>query len=369
MIPAGKLLLPEPVVKRTAGGLNRVVARVAGEEVFFESSAELVPKVEALLCAFLLPAMAKHRNLKIQAPVSRRLIQNLAIARTTIREWWPTFGHVGIEAAHQVEQHPAGDAGLFYTGGVDSTYALYRLKDRVRALVYVEGFDVPLTDTRRLEAVREWNQSIAKSCGLPLLTIRTNLRSHPLYRRPSWKITHIAALAAVAHCLARHLHTLYVAASDVPPPHGSHPRLDAAWSSEDTTLVNFGAELSRLERVTAIAGWEVTRNRLRVCWENRSDNLNCGICEKCVRTQLQFLAAGDRECFNPLPIASLSQRIRALPPVTTHLLAQWEALLAKIAEPPLREAVADLLERSRATPSSHSKRGGWLAKLRRFTSP
>jgi hypothetical protein len=31
---------------------------------------------------------------------------------------------------------------------------------------------------------------------------------------------------------------------------------------------------------------------LRVCWESREDNLNCGHCEKCLRTMTNFLACG-----------------------------------------------------------------------------
>lgn len=369
MIRPEDLWIPEPQVVRTADGLSRVVARVAGQDVFFESSAELSPKVEAFLCAFLLPAMARRTNLALQSPVSRRLIQNLADARTTIREWWPDFGGGGIEAANQIERYPAGGAGLFFTGGVDSTYALHRLRGQVDALVYVEGFDVRHTDTWRLEALGRWQRSVAAACGRPLLTIRTNLRQHRLYRWPGWGITHVAALAAAAHCLARHLHTIYVAASDVPPPHGSHPRLDPSWSSEDTTLVNVGAELSRLERVAAIAGWEVIRGLFRVCWENRPGTLNCGICEKCVRTQLQFLVAGDPEGFAPLPETTLARRIQALPPVPAHLQGQWRSLLEKDHHPPLQHAVADLLERSRARLTSTSIREWCLAKLRRLTSP
>ena len=365
MILSKQLWIPEPQLVRTADGLNRVVARVAGQDVFFESSAELTPKVEALLCAFLLPAMARHKDLTIQAPVSRCLIRNLTDARATIREWWPDFGGGGIEAANQIERPPADAAGLFFTGGVDSTYALHRLKDHVNALIYVEGFDVPPTDTWRLEAVRRWHRSASAFCGLPLLTLRTNLRRHRLFRWPAWGLTHVAALAAAAHCLARHLHTVYVAASDVPPPHGSNPSLDPAWSSEDTTLVNVGAELSRLERVRAIAGWEASRGRIRVCWENRRGTLNCGRCEKCVRTQLQFLVAGYPEGFVPLPAPTLARRIRALPPVPAHLRTQWRSLLEKDTDPARQHAVADLLERSPTTPASKSRWDGWLAGLRR----
>ena len=40
--------------------------------------------------------------------------------------------------------------------------------------------------------------------------------------------------------------TMYVSASDVPPPYGSAPDLDAGWSSNLVRIENFGAEFEFL---------------------------------------------------------------------------------------------------------------------------
>ena len=53
-----------------------------------------------------------------------------------------------------------------------------------------------------------------------------------------------------------------------------------------------GLELSRLEKVRLISEWDAAVNNIRVCWEGDVPGENCGICEKCVRTQLELVAVG-----------------------------------------------------------------------------
>ena len=278
--------IPRPQIQRSVPGLHRIVATVDDREVFFESSLPLSPRPESLVCAFLLPAMARGSDLAVEGALGARFLANLETARNRARQWWPILSRGEVRAVVREDAPASADAGLFYTGGVDSTYALRELHRSLRYAVFVEGFDVRLEDTPRLTAARAWLSQTARTCGVAFAVVRTNLRSHPLFRGLSWEITHGAALAAVAHTLAGSLGRVYLAASDVAPPWGSQPELDAAWSSDSMQVENYGSAKSRLERVAAITGWEPVRGRLRVCWENKSEDLNCGYCEKCVRTRL-----------------------------------------------------------------------------------
>jgi hypothetical protein len=237
---------------------------------------------------------------------------------------------------------------VFYTGGADSSYSLQQLHAKLRYAVFVEGFDIKLDDLDRLESARRWLSATAKACGVELVVVRTNLRSHPLFRSVSWEITHISALAAVAHALGDQVHTMYVAASDVEPPWGSAPDLDRAWSSDSVAIENHSGELSRLERVTSIAAWEPVRGRLRVCWENKSNDLNCGFCEKCVRTRAQLLAAGAPEALDSFPKGvSLASGIARLGHVQHELHGQWRDIAAHLDSRRLRRAIERMLRRPR----------------------
>ena len=74
----------------------------------------------------------------------------------------------------------------------------------------------------------------------------------------------------------------------------SHCRLFI--SSDDFVVIHDGASHTRTEKVDMISEWKEGIENLRVCWEGDLKDSNCGKCEKCVRTKLNFLAIG-----RPLP--------------------------------------------------------------------
>jgi len=57
-------------------------------------------------------------------------------------------------------------------------------------------------------------------------------------------------------------------------------------------IVHDGAGYSRTEKVVEIATHKTATRVLKVCWQGQETFKNCGNCEKCIRTQLNFLAAG-----------------------------------------------------------------------------
>jgi hypothetical protein len=338
------LLIPEPRLENVALDKWRLTASIAGTEVFIEASVPLLPRPEVLLCPFFFAAMAQHANLEVSGPVSPRLLENLAFARQRGMEWWPQLSGGEVRAWTEVEGPKGADNGLFFTGGADSSYALQQLHGRIRYAVFVEGFDIPLHDSARLRAARNWLSATTAECGVEFMVIRTNLREHPVFAGLSWEITHVSALAGVAHALGQRVRTMHVAASDVPPPWGSAPDLDAAWSSESMKVENFGAELTRLQRVAAIALWKPLRGRLRVCWENNTDDLNCGFCEKCLRTRMALYVSGAHDGLESFPADyPLRSTIKRLQSVPHELHAQWREIAARLDDPGLRKEVQRLL--------------------------
>lgn len=341
----GTLLVPEPRLEIAGPDLWRVTASVAGSEVFFEASVPLSPRSEVAVCPFFLPAMARAMDLEIAGTLSAGFVDNLKFVQRQAMEWWPKLSGGNVRAHIGAPAPLAPDAALFYTGGADSSYLLQQLHSRVRYAVFVEGFDIELEDSSRLRSARAWLSATTRACGVELLVVRTNLREHPLFREVSWETTHIAALAAIAHVLGRHVHTMYVAASDVQPPWGSAPQLDAAWSSEAVRIDNFSAELTRLQRVASIARWEPLRGRLRVCWENNSQDLNCGFCEKCLRTRLQLYVSGAPDGLDSFPAnQSLLATLGRLRSAEHELHAQWREAVAGLTDPRLRREVERILQ-------------------------
>jgi len=83
--------------------------------------------------------------------------------------------------------------------------------------------------------------------------------------------------------------------------HASHPDLDPLFSSSAVEIRVGDPHVARLEKVRRLADWEPARSIVQPCWQ-RSDRLtdgrlNCGRCEKCVRTMLALLSLGKlRDC-------------------------------------------------------------------------
>ena len=72
-----------------------------------------------------------------------------------------------------------------------------------------------------------------------------------------------------------------------------NPVTDRYLSSDTFRFIVDGYEHSRTERANIVKDWKVGLENLRVCWQNKEDlSQNCGHCEKCIRTKLNFLASG-----------------------------------------------------------------------------
>ena len=342
---SNKVIQIPPMRFECAGpSLWRISATVAGKEVFFESSTPLQARPEVLVCPFLLPAMSQHADLEVAGPVSPQFLDNLSFVRRRAMDWWPQFSAGAIRAPQGPSMPSGPHSAMFYTGGVDSSYTLRQLHPQLRYAVFNEGFDIPLHDSARLLSVRNVLRTTTNTCGVELLVVRTNLREHPLFNAISWEITHIAALAAIAHALGQQFQTMYVAASNIPPPWGSAPDLDAAWSTETMNIVNFSAELTRLQRVAAIARWEPLRGRLRVCWQNKTPHLNCGSCEKCVRTQIQLHVSGAPDGLDSFPPEiPLRSAIRRMHSVTNHVAHYWSEAASMTDDAELRKEIDRVL--------------------------
>jgi len=104
-----------------------------------------------------------------------------------------------------------------------------------------------------------------------------------------------SVLAAVAHAFDSRINLAYIGSSyDLPnlAPCGSHPLLDPEYSSYDLKIRHRDVEMSRIDKIRSIADWDVALDNLRVCLANVKERLNCGKCEKCVRTMLGLEAVG-----------------------------------------------------------------------------
>lgn len=235
-------------------------------------------------------------------------------------------------------------AGLFLSGGMDSLAAM-RL-DRlhypathpgaVKDCFLVHGFDIGGVVERGMkyhvfERAKSAMAVVAEDAGVGLIPVYTNIR-HLCDDRVLWLDKFFGAvLAAVGHAFASRFNSLYIASSfDLPNlvPCGSHPLLDPMFSSYELQFRHRDVELSRLEKIRIVSEWDAAFQNFRVCLANVPDQLNCGKCEKCVRTMLGLEALGvldktqafEEDTVTPDMLSPFKINIRHRPPFYEELL-------------------------------------------------
>lgn len=310
----GEQLLIEASVRSTdsSNDLDRTM--------WFRIPAERPPADEAIADAYfqvgLLLAMCYDGSLRMETPVSARLLAQSEELQDVFTNWFPrTLRRVAIEVPDRQPglPQPAGEGAMsFFSGGVDSFYTAMSQSAAISHLVFVHGFDISLGDTEFYQDALQRLQTAADALGKPLLAPATNLR-HLTQPRAHWgRVAHGAALAAVGTLLHPYGHTVYIPSS-YPyisiHPWGSHPLVDRLHSTEYLEMLHEGATFNRVQKTLRIADFPAAQKHLRVCFK-KTGAYNCGECEKCLRTMTTLKLAGMLDSFEVFPDAFDLERLR-----------------------------------------------------------
>jgi ABC-type nitrate/sulfonate/bicarbonate transport system substrate-binding protein len=261
----------------------------------------LTPLADPWALSALFTAMGRGATLSVHGPVSRSLLANLWLFQKIWAAWSPgAYTPVDVEAERELDPGAAegAEALLAFSGGVDSCFSALRGvrgrwgRGRIAAGLTVHGFDVPIAERAQFAGVRAKAARLLGSLGLESLTLETNVRELP----GIWNQVHGAATAAALHWFAGRF-AAGVVASTLPlaraaTPYGTHLLTDQLLGSLRFPILHDGADSARLDKVVPLAGWPEAMENLRVCWEGSRKDRNCGVCEKCIRTKLEFLANG-----------------------------------------------------------------------------
>ncbi|OKH21802.1 hypothetical protein [Chroogloeocystis siderophila] len=326
----------ENLRSETNGNLSKVAATVIWEdsdrltqEIYFQTTEpfanDLSCNPHAFLIACIMPAMRQgEARVSINAPICPDLHNGLITAMSWIRQWYkPERQLVQIEAKVLATPKPrtAERAGFFFSGGIDSLTTLRAnrldfLLEHPRSIkdgLLIHGLEVE--DSQLFEQIVGSMLNIAQDAGVTLIPVYTNIRQ----LNPDWefwgKEFQGSVLAAVAHVFAQRLSLVTIPSSfDIFNlyPYGSHPLLDPNYSSSDLQIRHDSILLSRLNKTKLVADWDVALQNLRVCNKTRfiqSGWLNCGQCEKCLRTMTALLALGVLDKTRAFPQDNVSEAL------------------------------------------------------------
>lgn len=266
----------------------------------------------SFLVGCLLPAIHfGEKRIVMDEKICPFLKEGLETAMAILSDWTKgKYRPLKIESPvmSEISRIKSPGAGMFMSGGIDSLAALRlnRLNyprnnpGYVRDGFFLHGFDIGGVVERGMkyhvfDRAIESISKITKDAELSLIPVYTNIR-HLCDERVLWLNSFFGAvLAAIAHSFSRRMNLVFIGSSyDIPNLHpcGSHPLLDPEYSSLDLRLRHRDYHLSRIKKIRIVSQWDVAFQNFRVCLANVPDRLNCGCCEKCVRTMTELTALG-----------------------------------------------------------------------------
>lgn len=272
------------------------------------------PVLDSLLGGPMLWAAMSAQDVVVHGPVSRGGLYNLnqliEIRQRLAPERYPHVIEMHPESIVDVMRDPqeSSKAVAALSGGLDSTFTAVRhglglageATIPLAALVMVHGFDAPLERVDQFDAMLRRTEPTLKLINIPLHVVRTNSKLDG----QTWPQSAIPlTVAALSHF--GHLAPIALVSSGAPygtPRFGlSHPAaIEALGSGDWFRVVTDGSGFGRTDKVATLAPYPDVLAALKVCWEGSEPEKNCGVCEKCVMTRLNFLAAGMRDapCFD-----------------------------------------------------------------------
>jgi len=236
-------------------------------------------------------------DLYFEGVVSRKLNKNI---KKINKHLGFSKRKIKINVTRTIHEEKKGKAiAQFFTLGVDSFYTLINKRREIQYLIFVDGFDVPIKPNKLKRIVHKGIKNIALKTNSKAIFMSTNIREIS-DRIMNWELFHGTALAS-AGLLFSPAKKIYINSSEAylfNTVYGTGPKVDRLWTTERISFIPHGSKVSRIKKIEALVKSDmrnIVLKNLRACWKNvynKRYSYNCSRCEKCVRTQLGFIAYG-----------------------------------------------------------------------------
>ena len=319
----------ERLREERAGAWHRVAADVTWEDrdaptqtLYIETPVSLAEDLEPSADAFVaamtpLAQWLGEERVRVDGRLCARLREGLGSATQLFELWHTRCGPLRVEATQGFaptvpRREPR--AACFLSGGIDALSLLranrldyptgHPSSFRDGILVFgLSSFDADANGPRpeRLAAFESNVQRLtafAEDAELTLIPMRTNIRAlHPDF--PTWRAVGFAAgILSMALALSRRIDRIELGSDGLgmgQPPHSTHPFLNPYFATEAVSVRHGQPALDRIEKTRIVSEWDEGLSVLQPClyWRiPEAGRVNCGECEKCLRTMLALVALG-----------------------------------------------------------------------------
>lgn len=264
----------------------------------------------AWLAAMLPLALSIGEDIEIGLPVDALLLENVRGVMAIWHEWYPELKLINIHCPIKTwEPTPVKKNAAFFSGGIDSYFTIARripgnkydipAVDKVDDLITVWGFDVKAHEKNQFFQLEKMLKKSAECLGLNHISIRTNLRdleAHIPFKDMWRRLGQCAGLGFVSLVLEKRYKKISLGSTKAfgnLTPWGTHPLVDALFSTSSLEIDHDGASFTRDQKTDLVAKFPPAHTALHVCFAE--GGYNCSQCDKCYRTMMTFDALGHRE--------------------------------------------------------------------------
>lgn len=254
---------------------------------------------------FLPIAMAKGCDLVIDGTGSAIAKSNAERLSDIWALWLPDlYSNIRVDFAEEHAGSLSPQQGsmkslMFFSGGIDSTFALLRrgIAGLKQDVITLQGMDYRINDDARFRALQEKTTPIAHKYGKARYFVEADAyRAYAKYGI-SGQLSHIFLLTGVGFLYHRQYRECVISADltraqqFVSLPVGSTCATNPFFDSGNFRLKIEGEDVTRAEKLPLICASEEALKSASFCVDYESRPENCGVCRKCVRTKIMFMAA------------------------------------------------------------------------------
>ncbi|MBW3020091.1 hypothetical protein KY334_02235 [Candidatus Woesearchaeota archaeon] len=259
---------------------------------------------DCFLVAMIHLAMYLKEDIEIKGSISQKLFYSIKEYQAIYNSWVPKIFKkiIKIKCNDLKKSIGKGKKGVTcsFSGGVDSTYTFYKHlpkyesnKDyQLNSVLFIHDYLFSPKEKENYDVAKEKFENIVKEHKLNFIPIRTNASYFRVERFPEWvELTFGSYLISCVLVLSNSISKFYVSSSydySNLGPCGVHPMSDYLLSTESLDIVHDGAGVSRLKKIRFISKIPETYSFLRTCWKIKNKFVNCGACEKCIRTMVSL---------------------------------------------------------------------------------
>ena len=265
---------------------------------------EITGLCDPFIVLLIFRMMRQGGDIRVKGTVSKSLLDSMelfaAYWQVLVPEIYKEIQIIADEELNDIPAELPNKAIAAFSGGLDASFMFYRHKKNlagrnnrnIERCVFIWGMDAELERSERgKEKSFSACEKMCKDLGVELIPVETNCRYYPMYS----KMEHMAVVASSLRFWKAYPYQMIASSYPVSSfafPWSSNPVTDRLFSSNNYKTVVDDIDFTRMEKAAFIKSWEAGITNLRVCFSGCEEYVNCGMCEKCLRTWLNFKASG-----------------------------------------------------------------------------